>query len=598
VAPSRVLTRSQRPARDWHRRLKGDFDWIVLKAMEGERERRYQSAAALADDIQRALAHRPIEARPPSRAYLTGRFIRRHPVAVSASGIAVLILVAMSGALAWRGEQLKDALAATVAERERAEQVSMFLTEVFSGADPHQNPGTTLTARDLLDQGRARLSASGLEPEVRARVLLTMANTYRRLGLFDPALETAREALAAIGGSPRTRDGREHRAEILASLTTLTRDRAEFEISADYAGQALALRSELYGPESVQAANSLAALGYALLKAGKPDRAEPLLERAVAIHRQVNDISDEIAPFDQLASLYVEQGRFDDAETLYLQSVDRSRRVFGDVHPETATRINNLAALYYRTDRLDEAAAHYENALAIQRELLDPLHPNLLTVMNNLGALHNRLGNHEQALAVLDEALDGRRQVLGQEHLEVAVTTYHLANALHGMQHDSEAGQAYADAVRIMKKAAGPDDRRVGVLLNGLAQFHLDTGNWSIARETADEALRINRSGWPEQHRTPAASRLIAARAALELERFEEAAELAAGAVDALDAGPGSASQAALARGILVVALHQLGRTEGIAAMHRQALASLTDQPGHEEMRRRLETLAAHNPPH
>jgi len=592
VAPSRVLTRSQRPGRGWHRRLKGDFDWIVLKAMESERERRYQSAAALADDIQRALANRPIEARPPSRAYLTARFVRRHPVAVSASGIAVLILVAMSGALAWRGEQLQRALATAVTERERAEQVSTFMTEVFSAADPHRNSGAQMTARELLDQGRARLAASDLRPRVRAQLLLTMANTYRRLGLFDSALESARSALEA-SGEPVERDEHELLAEILTSLATLTRDRAEFKNSAAYAERALALRSELYGPESVQAANSLGALGYALLKAGEPARAEPLLERAVAIHQQVNETADEIAPFDQLASLYVQQGRFDEAETLYLQSVERSRRRFGEIHPETATRINNLAALYYRTGRLAESAAHYESALAIQRQLLDPLHPSLLTVMNNLGALHNRLGHHEQALDVLREALAGRRQALGEDHLEVAVTSYHLANALHGLERDTKAGRIYADAVRIMQAAAGPDDRRVGVLLNGLARFHLDSGNWSLAHETASDALRVNLAGWPERHRTPAISRLITARASLELQQPALAAQFARSAFDVLDSAAGAESQAALAAATLALALDQLGQSGSVQALRDQALAGLAGDPRHRSLVGRLEAIGS-----
>jgi len=213
--------------------------------------------------------------------------------------------------------------------------------------------------------------------------------------------------------------------------------------------------------------------------------------------------------------------------------------------------------------------------------------------MNNLGALHNRLGNHEQALAVLDEALDGRRQVLGKEHLEVAVTTYHLANALHGLERDSEAGQAYADAVRIMKQAAGPDDRRVGVLLNGLAEFQLENGDLDAAYTSITEALEINIDAWPEGHRTTAQSRLTAARIELARGQTEAAVAHVDTALQVFDTTPGAQDQAALAAAVLAIALHELGRSDRIETLRARALAILKDDVRHAALVRQLSKLTS-----
>lgn len=544
----------------WRSRLKGDFDWIVLKSLERERERRYQTASGLADDLQRALEHRPVLARPPSRTYLASRFVRRHPLAVVTSVLGVSLLAALSVSLWLRGQALEIALERAVAERERAEQVSDFMLETFSAADPHENPGVELSARALLDQGRARLVDTQLEPPVRARLLLTIANTYRRLGLFDAAQDAAEQALNIIEDQPG-RAASELRAEILASLTTVTRDRSDFAASADYSRQALTERKALFGPESLPVATSTAALGYALLKLGQFDSAEPLLERAIALHLELGADSDAIAPFDQLARLHVDRGRHDQAEALYRQALDRSRKIHGEKHPETATRENNLAVLYYRTGQLEQSARHYENALAIQRQLLDPLHPNVLTVMNNLGALYNRLGDSARAAEMLETALAGRRNVLGEDHLEVAVTGYHLANALRGMARAQEAESHYLKAIETMQGAVGASDRRVGVLLTGLAEFQLEQGNTGAARDTIESALKINLAGWPEGHGNTAHSRLIAAEVALAQARHATSATLARQAATDLARQPDMEHRLARARTTLDQALAAQGKT-------------------------------------
>ncbi len=541
----------------WRSRLKGDFDWIVLKALACERERRYPTAAALADDLQRALEHRPVMARSPSRTYLAARFFRRHPVAVSASLIGVALLAALSISLWLSGHELERTLEQAVAERERAEQISDFMLETFSAADPHQHRGTELTASELLDQGRARAETLDAAPGVRASILLTMANSYRRLGQYDAAQETAKTALGVVGSSDE-RTMAEIRAEILASLTTLARDRSDYEASADYARQALAVRRQLFGDRAMPVVSSTSALGYALLKLGDFDAAEPLLQRAVDMYLELGVESDGVDPFQPLASLQIERGRFDQAKTSYRQSLQLSRRIHGPMHPETATRENNLAALFYRTGRLDQAAQHYENALAIQREVLDPLHPYLLTVMNNLGALYNRLGNHERALQILQETLDGRREALGDTHLEVAVTTYHLANALRGKDRRADAEIHYVRAIDIMRQAVGDSDRRVGVLLNGLAELQVEQDDLESAYLTLESALEINRLGWPEGHRTTAHSRVIAAEVGLARGEYARSEDLARLAIDDLKDSPGAEALLARARVAQEVALAEL----------------------------------------
>jgi eukaryotic-like serine/threonine-protein kinase len=566
----------------WRARLRGDIDWIVLKALAQERERRYPTAAALAEDIRHVLAHEPVKARPPSALYKLGRLIRRHPFGAFGTSLAVVTLCALTVALWMRGHQLATALERAVAERERAAQISDFMLETFSAADPHQHRGTELTARELLDQGRARAESLDADPGVLARILLTMANTYRRLGRYDEARQTAEAALATIGASTE-RARREIRADILTSLTTLTSDTSDYATSVEYARQALAEHRLLSGEDSLPVARRTAALGYALLKLGDFDAAEPLLERAVALHLELGVEHDEFDTFGRLARLHVDRGNLDKAEALYRESLERSRRFHGEFHPETATLENNLATLYYRTGQLSNAAHHYENALAIQRQMFDPLHPKLLTVKNNLGALYNRLGDHERAVEILEPTLAGRRDVLGEEHLEVAVTGYHLANALRGLQRDADAEVHFLQAIAIMRQAAGERNRRVGVLLNGLAEFQLERGQVKEAGTAIESALNINEAGWPTGHRTTAHSRLIAARVRLTEGRLRDSAELARLAIADLVDRPGVEEQLARARATLGLALAGLGESGPAMVELDQAIEFLSSRPGTSE---------------
>lgn len=557
----------------WRRRLKGDLDWVVMKALARERDQRYASIAALATDLQHVLANQPVQARPPSRRYLIGKFVRRHPLGVSAALATTAALMLLSAALWLRGNQLSHALDNAVRERQLAEQIARFMTETFTAADPYEHGGEQISARDLLVSGRARLDALQADPLVKSVLLRTIANTYRRLGDYPQAESAALASLQVLGALP-SRDADLARAEALTSLATLSREQARYDAVVDYAQRALVLRSALFGKNSVEAAASLASLGYGWLKQGEYARAEPLLLRAVAIHERHPE-SEQLPPHVQLARLYVIQGRYEEAEPLYLKSLQLSLERNGPWHAETASRENNLAALYFRMGEDSKAAEHYESALKIQRRNFDEGHPNVLVILNNLGALHVRMEAFDKALPLLEQALAGRRDALGPEHLEVGVTGYHLANALRGLRRYEQAERLYRDSIGIVEIAAGESDRRVGVLLNGLARLQLETGNLTAAQATAQRALDINIAGWPAGHRTPAESRLLLAEIHLAGDRPALAEAQARIALDVLQQDRGAQLPAAVARGVLGRALLQSGDAVAAIPRLRQALDAL-----------------------
>ena len=173
-------------------RLSGDLDAIIAMAMRKEPDRRYPSVEALADDISRHLLGRPVLARQGDWRYNTAKFMRRHLLPLSVVAAAFLGLALIAGVTLWQNHRIEMARDATAQERDRAQQVSAFLVDVFSQADPYTAQGRDTTAKELLDRGAAKIGSQNLQPEVRAQLLESIGVAYRRQGLTERAIPVVR----------------------------------------------------------------------------------------------------------------------------------------------------------------------------------------------------------------------------------------------------------------------------------------------------------------------------------------------------------------------------------------------------------------------
>ena len=178
------------------RQLRGDLDWIVMRAIEKDRTRRYETANALAMECRRFLKHEPVLARPPSPGYLLGRFVRRNRLTVAAGAITILAIIAGAAVAMLGYVRATEAERVALQEAETARQVSNFLIELFEVSDPSEARGNTITAREVLDRGTEAIDAnlSG-QPGVQATFMLTMGRVYHKLGLYDDADELLQQAL-------------------------------------------------------------------------------------------------------------------------------------------------------------------------------------------------------------------------------------------------------------------------------------------------------------------------------------------------------------------------------------------------------------------
>jgi non-specific serine/threonine protein kinase/serine/threonine-protein kinase len=360
-------------------RLRGELDWIVVKAIEKEPSRRYASVHDLELDIRRFLLHQPIDAAPPGASYLVRKFVRRHRVGVGASVLSVISLMAFGGAMAVQARRISR-------ERNRAESVSRFLTDLFSASDPDKALGQSATAREILDKGTERIEHElRNEPQVQAQLFATIGRVYSNLGDYP-------------------------KAEQVLGLSIQCWKQA--------------LGSEAQG--TLAAKFALARL-YQL--EGRLREAEALHRDALDSQRRIlgNEHRDTLLSISSLANAINTQGRFHEAELLYREVLAEQRRVLGSDDPQTVASLSNLGNALGAQGRIKDGEAAYREALEAERRLLGDDHPHTLITMNNVADCCRARGEFDEAERLHEGVLRRRTKVLGPNHPDTVFSIYSLA---------------------------------------------------------------------------------------------------------------------------------------------------------------------------
>lgn len=466
------------------RDLRGDIDAIVLKALEKDPARRYESASAFAEDLRAHLEFRPVAAKTPGAFERSWRWARRHP-AISATAALALVLSAGFGTFH---------VVRLGRERARAQKIASAFRDVLRGFDPAAVSKNPVTVRDLLDQAASK-AAEQLkdEPLVRGAVLETLGTTYSSLGDLDKAEKLLREAV-----SLRERGSLAERAESLNDLGSLLTRRSKLREAEPLIRDAVALQSKASGPASADAAAYLTNLAVIRQGLGDYKEATALLDRVLSIQEGSDPRGFGVLETrNQLANLLIEGGgAYGRALALHAQNVTDLRAMLGPDHPYVALALNNLAHAEDETEKHDAALKHYAEALALDRKIYSGAHPDIALVLNNLSLCEAAIGTLDRAEEHAREALSMRREVLGAEHSDTVITQRNLAHILRRRGRLDESEQLFTSALAATKRLSGDSHPDVASLMAHLGNIRRDRGDLAESERLLTEAIRIDRTAY------------------------------------------------------------------------------------------------------
>jgi tetratricopeptide (TPR) repeat protein/tRNA A-37 threonylcarbamoyl transferase component Bud32 len=507
------------------KRLRGDLDWIVLKAIAKDRKDRYGTPAELAADIRRHLNHQPVEASPPSRLYRFSKFVRRHRSLVAV--LLVLVVAGVKYTYDLRREQQRTMAALTAAEQARneAEQVSSFLVDVFEVSDPGEARGNEITAREILERGAERLDHELSEqPLVRARLLDTIGMVYYHLGLYQESAEMRERTVEILraehqGDHPDLASALHYWGDSLYMLDRYDKDVALLE-------EGLAMRRRMYPSPHPAIAASLAELGNLRFDQGRLAEARDLLERSLAIRRQTGDEGSVHTTMWTLAEVLTQQGEHRQAEALYQEVVQQIETSLGPDHPTLASVLESFATLYLNQDGTDRATPLLRRAFEIRKKVLDPDHPNLGISAAYLGHICSLEGRFEEGEHHLRQALGIFEAAFGKDHFNVGASLIFLGDLYLQSGRYDQAAATYQRSLAIWEAAGLAEGHNALSACMGLAQVKVAQGQWQQAAALFRKAIAYYESQREAETLAAVSARAELAAVLRHLGRYDEADQI------------------------------------------------------------------------
>jgi serine/threonine protein kinase len=453
----------------------GDLDWIVMKALEKDRDRRYETAGGLARDVERFLNNEPVEAGPPAAAYRLRKFARKHRGALATvaafSGLLILAVTVST----WHAFQ------ATSARNE---------------AEHAQEKSRGNEARAIEHEAKARRSAAESEKMLKFfqdQILAATRPEGREGGLGKDV--SIREAVAAAEPKIATafRDQPTVEASIRNTLGETYLDLGEPARAIRQFERALELRTTTLGSVHSDTLDSRNNLAGACRIAGRNAEAIALHEETLRLRtaKLGPGHPDTLLTRSNLATAYRAAGRTVEAITLNEETLKLRTKTLGPDHPDTLTSRNNLATAYLDAGRTAEAIALHQETLKLRATKLGPDHLDTLLSRNNLAAAYRIAGRTAEAIAILEDTLKLRKTKLGPEHPDTLITRNNLAQAYWAAGRTAEATALHDETLKLRTAKLGADHPNTLISRNNLAQDYIASGRIGEAIALHELTLKL-----------------------------------------------------------------------------------------------------------
>jgi len=480
--------RQSEPPRLIHK-IRGDLDWIAMKALEKDRTRRYETANGLALDVKRFLENEPVSARHPSRLYKFQKTVQRNKLLFIGIGVIatllVVSLIAVSASLAHERQSQREARQS----QHEAKLVKQFLEDMLQGLDPNiVKTRDTAILREILDNAAARVGKLTNEPGVEGELRNVIGTVYQITGQYGQAEEMQRAALDIC----RKRFGRES-LETAASLNELGLAliaNGKMVEAEQVNREALEIRRRRFGDENADVATSKDNLAHACNDNGKFAEAETLVREALATRQRLfgNESREVIDSLRNLVIILGDTGKWAEAEATARDVLALRRKLLGFQHPSVAGALYDLAWATAGNGKQKEAEALKREAFVLRQKVSDN-YPDVANSLYNLGNSMRQRGNLEDGQSVLTAALSLQRKFLGEDHPDTLYTLSSLGLIYEAETNWLMAETVFREALSLRSKRSGNDDPQTLYVLRSLAGALEGQGKWAEAETVHREAL-------------------------------------------------------------------------------------------------------------
>ena len=474
------------------RQLPVELRAIVHKALQPDRAQRYDSAAALAEDIERYLERRPILAMTQSHGYQARKFISRHRLGLTVSSLMVAAL-AVGIVLALQGQRRAEAAARQAQiEAAKAQQVSAFVSDMLSGINPTFAKGKDTTLMRMVLDRAAKRAGSELAsaPDVLASIEHTIAAAYRALGMYDLALDHAQAAVAAARAAdlPKLKQAQMVISEgVILAYAHVPTDQYLAKVKEAEALLVGVPRDSIAG---LAVQHQIARLEWL---AGLLDTAEKRLKPALALQRQLLPPDDPDLKGSEalMASIYSDKGDYAAAELIQRELLVHDRRIYGNRDATTIDDANELAIVLMRQKKFADGEKLLREYLPIANEIFGKDHPVAMRLYSNLGGAIRQQGRNEEARPYYKHTLEWSLERFGPDSLTAVQGEANLAFLLRDAGQLAEAETHARLAVAHLDTALGPDNGARGQMLDLLGTILFKERRYADAAAAYDRAWKV-----------------------------------------------------------------------------------------------------------
>jgi serine/threonine protein kinase/Tfp pilus assembly protein PilF len=503
--------------------LRGDLDWIVMRCLEKDRRRRYETAVALAEDLLRHLQHQPVIAGPPAAGYRLSKFIRRNRRQVIATSLVfctlILGVIGTTAGMFWaRGEQARVS-----AQTARASEALRHVTTEFKGSLPGssgERNESVLTSSEGGEVEALAKTAVNLVHSLEAsrqetRRELDRANEVKRLiqqmlssvspevaltddtsllrGILDQTaarLEAGEISDPAVDAELRTTIGGTYQAL------------GDYEAADPLLQEALEIRRRLLGSDHRDTLKSASLMGVLLFERGELGESEKLIQGALQGLRRLlgRNHPETLNALYNWAILLQLQGKLSEAESACREALKERRNLLGDQHPDTLASVESLSSLLLEQGKPGESEPYHREALEMKRRILGPQHPATLGSMQNMGTLLQIQGKMQEAEPYYIEALQGTRAILDELHPDLLASVQNMGSLLAAQGKLREAEEFYREALLGHRRGLGGDHPDTLTSLANMGILLFRQGQLSEALSQLRQALEGRRRALGEDH--------------------------------------------------------------------------------------------------